>query len=265
MRRSACVLAALLLVGGIVGATSARAANELAVAAGRDGDPALNAVYAARGFAPLWTGSSAAEKRRETLLALLRAETGGDPATASGAAARGRRDAPVRRYRRSRSTPPEPRSTISRAAPAATPIPADGARGHAVARPAAAGDPAGAGAARARDRPGPGRLAAGRHPARAAADGATRRRWPAPRSTWPRACRRARRLPEPVSLRRRLVQSADLSAQPARPAPRWTTSWIERRAPVPGPPRPDRGRCRGRAHAGRPERAGRARRSRRCA
>ena len=86
MRRSARVLAALLLVGGIVGATSARAANELAVAAGRDGDPALNAVYAARGFAPLWTGSDAADKRRETLLALLRVETGGDPAMAAGAA-----------------------------------------------------------------------------------------------------------------------------------------------------------------------------------
>jgi murein L,D-transpeptidase YcbB/YkuD len=85
MCRTVFVLAALL-VAGVAGTTGTAAANELARAAGRDGDPAMNAVYAARGFAPLWTGSRAAEQRRQTLLALLRMEAVSDPATAAVAA-----------------------------------------------------------------------------------------------------------------------------------------------------------------------------------
>ena len=85
MRRTVIVLATLLLAG-VAGATGTAAGNELARAAGRDGDTALNAVYAARGFAPLWTGSRAAEQRRRTLLALLRVEAGSHPATGAGGA-----------------------------------------------------------------------------------------------------------------------------------------------------------------------------------
>ena len=223
MRRSACVLAALLFVGGIVGATGARAANELAVAAGRDGDPALNAVYAARGFAPLWTGSMAAEKRRETLLALLRAETGGDPATASGAAlevgATRQSGDIARRDRRHRA----PRSPISRDAPAATPSRhrrcsrrCSGSTGRSR-RPrwhwrcsssrSSRTWVAGGGSA-----PCPGRCRPC-HP----------RRWPAPRSTWPRACRRARPCPSrsrcgSVWCSRPTCRRASLADR------RWTTS-----------------------------------------
>lgn len=86
MRPLTLALTAVLLVACAIGAPITAAANELARAAGRDGDPALNAVYAARGFAPLWTGSGAAEERRRTLLALLRGEADGDPATAAVAA-----------------------------------------------------------------------------------------------------------------------------------------------------------------------------------
>jgi murein L,D-transpeptidase YcbB/YkuD len=82
MRLPAVVLAALLLVPGILGVPTAMATDELARAAGRDGDPVLNAVHAARGFAPLWTGGRAANQRRRTLLALLRAEAAADPAAA---------------------------------------------------------------------------------------------------------------------------------------------------------------------------------------
>ena len=86
MRLPVVVLAAFLLVPGALGTTGAMAANELARAAGRDGDPTLNALYATRGFAPLWTAGRAAEQRRQTLLALLRAEAVADPAAAAPAA-----------------------------------------------------------------------------------------------------------------------------------------------------------------------------------
>ena len=78
MRRTVLALLAALFAAGVASADG-MAANEIARAAGRNGDPSLNAIYATRGFAPLWTGSSAAENRRETLLALLRAEAGGNP------------------------------------------------------------------------------------------------------------------------------------------------------------------------------------------
>ncbi len=87
MRLLSLVLAACLTAPCILGAGAAMAANELARAVGRDGDPALNAVYAARGFAPLWTGGPASELRRQTLQALLRAETADDPAAAAAAPA----------------------------------------------------------------------------------------------------------------------------------------------------------------------------------
>ena len=86
MRRLTLILACLLVTIGSVAAGAARAAYELAHEAGRDGDPLVNAVYAARGFAPLWTEGSAAEQRRQTLLALLQAESAANPADAAAAA-----------------------------------------------------------------------------------------------------------------------------------------------------------------------------------
>ena len=49
--------------------------TEVARAAGQEGDPVLNAVYAERGFLPLWTGDLRAPARRAVLAALL----AGDP------------------------------------------------------------------------------------------------------------------------------------------------------------------------------------------
>ena len=49
--------------------------SEVARAAGHEGDPVLNAVYAERGFLPLWAGDLRAPARREVLVALL----AGDP------------------------------------------------------------------------------------------------------------------------------------------------------------------------------------------
>ena len=107
MRPLTLALTAVLLVACAIGAPVTAAANELARAAGRNGDPALNAVYAARGFAPLWTGSGAAEERRRTLLALLRGEADGDPATAAVAALDIGGTRQSRRHRGRARRPPE--------------------------------------------------------------------------------------------------------------------------------------------------------------
>ena len=84
IRRS--LLAAIVALGSLTAAQIASAAGELAQAVARDGDPALASVYAARGYAPLWTGGGAAAQRRATLLALLQAEATSDPAAAAAAA-----------------------------------------------------------------------------------------------------------------------------------------------------------------------------------
>ena len=72
-RLTTLLLAALLCsgVGGpVLGATRLPAA-EVARAAGRDGDPTLNAIYAGRGFAPLWVGDERSVARRDVLQALI--------------------------------------------------------------------------------------------------------------------------------------------------------------------------------------------------
>ena len=75
---TALLLAMLLCAVGTdrqAWAGPAPAIAEVALAAGREGDPVLNAVYAERGFLPLWVGDARASARRELLVALL----AGDP------------------------------------------------------------------------------------------------------------------------------------------------------------------------------------------
>ena len=86
MGRTACVIAALLLCAGAV-PSAVRAADtrpvpspSLAAAPDLQQEPALRALYAARGFAPLWTGSREAERRRTAMLALLALESRVEPA-----------------------------------------------------------------------------------------------------------------------------------------------------------------------------------------
>jgi murein L,D-transpeptidase YcbB/YkuD len=87
MLRTACVVATLLLSAGAFGPTAraigAASTGEIARAVGQDGGTALNAVYAARRYAPLWTGSREAQTRLDTLVALLKMESAADPAAAA--------------------------------------------------------------------------------------------------------------------------------------------------------------------------------------
>lgn len=85
MGRTVCLIAALLLSAGAVSsaawAADARSAPPpLAASPELQKEPALQALYAARGFAPLWFGSQQAEARRTAMLALLAAESRVEPA-----------------------------------------------------------------------------------------------------------------------------------------------------------------------------------------
>ena len=159
---------------------------------------------------------------------------------------------------------PRPRSPISRAAPAATPIPP----------PTVLGRCSGS-TGRRRRRRWRWRCSSSRSSRTWAAGGGS-----APCRGRCRPCRPRRvaspevdvaprlpprkTLPEPVSLRQRLVQSADLPASQLG-RPEMDDELIDGRAPVPGAPRAGRRRRRRRADAGRPQRAGRSARSPRSA
>jgi murein L,D-transpeptidase YcbB/YkuD len=85
MGRTACVIAVLLLCAGAA-PSAARAADarpaspSLASTAELRKDPTLQALYVARNFTPLWTGSRQAESRRTAMLALLALESRVEPA-----------------------------------------------------------------------------------------------------------------------------------------------------------------------------------------
>jgi murein L,D-transpeptidase YcbB/YkuD len=89
MGRTACIIAALLLSASAAPpaalAADARPAPPPVLAAVPElaKEPALQALYAARGFAPLWTGSRQAEARRTAMLALLASESRVEPAGSS--------------------------------------------------------------------------------------------------------------------------------------------------------------------------------------
>ena len=76
MRLITCVLTALLLHLTPLGAS---AATDATVTIPRPVD-AADALYAARGFGPLWAGSPAADGRRATMLVLLAQEERAEPA-----------------------------------------------------------------------------------------------------------------------------------------------------------------------------------------
>ena len=82
MRYIACLLVALLgCAGGLGSAARAADLRDTTAVAVLGQDAALQALYAARNEAPLWTGDPAADGRRSTMLALLALEHRAEPAT----------------------------------------------------------------------------------------------------------------------------------------------------------------------------------------
>ncbi len=82
MRSLACVLAVLLAQAASLGPVRATTAPASPIVARNADAGAVAALYALRGSAPLWAGSPAADGRRATMLVLLAQEEQAEPAAA---------------------------------------------------------------------------------------------------------------------------------------------------------------------------------------